>query len=366
MMTRGARVPAMLSLAVVVSLLAVREVGAQASAPGTAGTLGTPATQSSQRRHLTPPWRMTVRADNDAFNFWRPITDRPDKEYTNGDEVSFEVSAAPWWGRRFARRRAPCTGLENTGERCLTTAFSFGQDMYTPRPSREPRVVPDWRDERPYAAWLYASAEARVLSERSLRTVGLHLGVTGPPAFGEFAQRTAHKLTGVYSRAPVGWDTQIGFEPGVMLSGRQTWRFAARTASGHAVADVVPHVGASLGNVLTEGEGGVRARVGINLSNPWWMSEWRTRPLAELYLLGGASAQVVAHNITLDGNTLGAERRVDRTPLVGAYLVGIGGRFHGLVAEWRAVTRSREYRTGPNAHAYSTLFAGYEMPAGGR
>jgi hypothetical protein len=71
----------------------------------------------------------------------------------------------------------------------------------------------------------------------------------------------------------------------------------------------------------------------------------------------------VAHNITLDGNTLGAARRVDRVPLVGEYSVGVGGRYRGFVAEWRAVTRSREYTTGPVAHAYSTLFASYEVPA---
>jgi len=346
---------AAVSVAVAVALASPQVVYAQTTSPG-------PQSQGNQAGRPTPPWRMTVRADNDAFNFWRPITDRPDKEYTNGDEVSFEASAAPWWGRRFARRRMPCTGLEDVGARCLTTVVSLGQDMYTPRPDHEPRVVPDWRNERPYAAWLYVSAEARVISERSLRSVGLNLGVTGPPALGETAQKTAHKLTGVYSREPIGWDTQIGFEPGVMISARETWRFAGRTSSGAAVIDFVPHVGVSLGNVLTDAESGFRARVGINLSNPWWMSEWRTRPAVELYLLGGARAAAVAHNITLDGNTLGAERSVDRTPFVGEYSVGVGGRFRGLVAEWRAVTRSREYRTGPGAHAFSTLFAGFEVP----
>jgi len=353
---RARRALSMVGLAGVMVLGWVGAAAAQTAAPGTP-------TQAPQRARLTPPWRMSVRADNDAFNFWREITERPDKEYTNGDVVTFELASARWWGKQFAKRHAPCTGLESAEARCLTTALSFGQDMYTPRPSREPRVVPDWRDDRPYAAWLYASGEARVLSERSLRTVTLHLGVTGPPAFGEFAQRTAHKLTGVYSRDPIGWDTQIGFEPGVMLAVRDTRRFAARNGSGGVVADFAPHFGASLGNVLTEGEGGFRARVGLNLSNPWWTSEWRTRRPIELYLLGAARAEAIAHNITLDGNTFGADRRVDRTPIVAEYTLGAGARFHGLVAEWRAVTRSREYRTGPNAHAYSTLFASYEVPA---
>jgi lipid A 3-O-deacylase len=317
---------------------------------------------SNGRARIAPPWRFSVRADNDAFNFWKAITDRPDKEYTNGDEATFEISAAPLWGA-LAKGRRPCRGNESATDRCLTTSFSIAQDMYTPRPGHEPRMMADWEDERPYAAWLYGTAEARVLGERSLRTVSLSVGVTGPPAMGEFAQRTAHKLTGVYSREPVGWDTQIGFETGVNLAARESRRFAARTAAGNAVVDFVPHVGASLGNVLTAAETGFRARLGMNLSSPWWTSEWRTRRPFELYLVGGLRGEAVARNITLDGNTFSPTRRVDRTPLVGEYTVGIGARAHGFVAEWRAVTRTREYRSGPTAHAHSVLFAGYEVPA---
>ena len=41
--------------------------------------------------------------------------DRPDKEYTNGDQVTIEFSAAPWWGKRFASHLAPCVGTERVG-----------------------------------------------------------------------------------------------------------------------------------------------------------------------------------------------------------------------------------------------------------
>ncbi|HEX6047888.1 MAG TPA: lipid A deacylase LpxR family protein [Gemmatimonadaceae bacterium] len=340
-------------------------LGAGSSA--VAQTPAPPATSAgqsaAQKSRIQPPWRMSVRADNDAFNFWRAVTDRPDKEYTNGDEVELELAAAPLWGKRFASGSAPCTGTEAAGERCLMTSFSIAQKMYTPAPGREPRVVPDWADDRPYAAWLYASAAARVLEEKSLRVVKLEVGVTGPPAAGEFAQRTAHQLTGVYSRDPVGWDTQIGFEVGAVASVRETRRFVARTGRGRPVLDFMPHAGASVGNVLTAGEAGFTTRLGFNLSNPWWTSEWRTRPPFEIYLLGGARAEAVARNITLDGNTLGAERRVERVPLVGEYSVGLGVRNGGFVASWRAVTRSKEYATGPKAHAFSVLFAGFEVPA---
>jgi hypothetical protein len=318
---------------------------------------------ATQRSRIQPPFRLSVRADNDAFNFWQPIVQRADREYMNGDLVTIELSSAPWWGKRFARRRAPCNGLETSGQRCLTTSVFLGQDMYTPRPDHEPGVVPDWRDERPYAAWLFTGAEARVIDERRLRTVSLSLGVTGPPAQGEFAQRTAHKLTGVYSREPIGWNTQIGFEPGVVVSARDTWRFAARTTSGNAYADFVPTIGASVGNVLTDAEAGFQARLGSHLSSSWWTREWRTRPRFEMYALAGLRGLAVARNITLDGNTLGGDRSVDRVPWLGEYMLGLGTRIQDLVVEWRAVTRSREYRTGQPAHAYSTIYASYELPA---
>src|SRR4029434_3882451 len=63
---------------------------------------------------------MSVRADNDAFNFWRGVHDRPDKEYTNGDEVIVEFSAAPWWGTRFDSRRRPWRGMHDRTDKEYT------------------------------------------------------------------------------------------------------------------------------------------------------------------------------------------------------------------------------------------------------
>jgi len=74
-----------------------------------------PSADAAQRVRIQPPWRLSVRADNDAFNFWRAITDRPDKEYTNGDQVILEISGAPWWGKRFAKRRALASGFAVSG-----------------------------------------------------------------------------------------------------------------------------------------------------------------------------------------------------------------------------------------------------------
>ena len=201
--------------------------------------------------------------------------------------------------------------------------------------------LPDWRNDRPYAAWLYAERRgARALGAIAAHRRASQLGVTGPPAFGEFAQRTAHKLTGVYSREPVGWDTQVGFEPGIMLTRENDAPLRGRTSSGSVggglrsahrrVARKHPH---RRGGRIP----GARRHEPVE---PVVDQRWQSRAPVELYVLRGARGEAVAHNITLDGNTLGAERRVDRVPLVGEYSVGVGGRFRGLVAEWRAITRA--------------------------
>ena len=94
----------------VASLAVTTPVAGQSSSPGQ------PQEVPGRGGRVVPPWRMSIRADNDAFNFWKAITDRPDKEYTNGDEVSFEISSAPWWGKQFAKRRRPCRGNETADD----------------------------------------------------------------------------------------------------------------------------------------------------------------------------------------------------------------------------------------------------------
>jgi hypothetical protein len=65
----------------------------------------------------------------------------------------------------------------------------------------------------------------------------------------------------------------------------------------------------------------------------------------------------VAREMSLDGNTFNAGRSVERVPNVTEYQFGGGLRFERMALEYRAVTRSREYRTGPGHHTYSTMSA---------
>src|SRR5262249_16234658 len=75
---------------------------------------------------------VTMRIDNDAFDFWMSPWNRPDEEYSSGVHISVQEGDAPWWARRylsFAPSAGPCT-VHAT--QCRTARFEIGQDIYGP------------------------------------------------------------------------------------------------------------------------------------------------------------------------------------------------------------------------------------------
>jgi hypothetical protein len=321
-----------------------------------AGIAGTPAASPAQAA-----WRPRLRLDNDVYNFWRRHTQRPDEEYTNGVHASLESLTAPWWGRRFAAGVQDCAQAADTSA-CRSTVVTLGQDLYTPDLTRAPQTVADWELERPYFAWLFLRGTARVSSARTLHSTSLSLGVTGPPAGGSLAQQVAHRIG--FNEQASGWETQIGFEPGVMAEYRLA-RLMGRRGGPHGLAfDFAAEAAVSLGNIRTHAEGGAVARIGWNLSHPWHSANWRGRPSNGWWVLAGGRTEYVARDMSLDGTWRNPSRRVDRIPGVRHYEFGGGVRMHGVSIEYRAVTRSREYRTGPGHHTYSSMIVALSPGSG--
>jgi hypothetical protein len=296
-------------------------------------------------------WRPSLGLDNDVYNYWQRHTKRPDEEYTNGVHASLETNSAPWWGRRFAPGVVDCLSAAPT-DRCRSTRVTLGQDLYTPRLDRAPHTVEQWELERPYFAWLFLNGTARVSTIRTLHATSLSLGVTGPPAGGALAQDIAHRIG--FNEKATGWETQIGFEPGVIL-GYERQVLLARRDLGTFAFDLSPVMGVALGNVRTNAVAGATVRFGRHLSHPWHAPAWRGRGSSEWWLSAGARAEYVARDMSLDGTLVTPTRRVERVPGVSEYTLAAGLRIRGVMLEYRAVTRSREYRSGPGHHTYSSM-----------
>src|SRR6185503_5527209 len=207
---------------------------------------------------------------------------------------------------------------------CLQTTISLGQDIYTPNLLRAPYQVPFWSNERPYFGWLYVEGKGEVAGARLLRSTSVTFGVTGPPSLGHTMQALFHTITARYTREAKHWETQIGFEPGVILSQRFD-AIALRAGSlERAVLDVLPSAGVSVGNVLTSADAGGLLRIGANLSHPWSPAFQRSRSRFEAYGLVGGRALYVARDMSLDGNLINRKRFVERVPGVREYEFGGG------------------------------------------
>jgi hypothetical protein len=159
-----------------------------------------------------------------------------------------------------------------------------------------------------------------------------------------------------YTSVPVGWDTQVRFEPGVIVSARQRWLLFSGRVGGMRFVDAVVGVGASAGNILTNADVGGDLRAGLNLSHPWRRA--RNRGPFELVGTIGVRGEAVARNIFLDGNTINPDRRVERVPGVVDVRGSVGVRLGALVLAYAVTERSREYKTGPRRHTYGSLVAG--------
>ena len=306
-------------------------------------------------------WLPRLRLDNDAYNFWIHPGDRTDEEYTNGVVASLETLGAPWWGKRFGGGNPACADSRDRRGTCLTTAVSLTQDIYTPNLRRPPFSSDTWENERPYAGWLSLGAEGRRVSHRALRTVSLAVGVTGKPSLGQAMQQLAHHINSSWTVEAQGWETQVGFQPGFIAGYRHSLLAARGSAEGQGFFDLVPYAGVSVGNILTNAEVGGRTRIGINLSHPWDPRRWRQRAPWEGWLSAGGRLEHVAYNFSLDGTIPNPGRHVERTPGVAEYEFGAGVRIQRLSLAYRAVTRSREYATGPARFTWSSMTAGVEF-----
>ena len=254
-----------------------------------------------------------------------------DRNYTHGTRLSLlspEVNA----GCGGEEWRRPTETLQS-----WTSAVPFpnpypnrrwklavGQSIFTPEDTGAEDLI---EDDRPYAAWLYVGFGVVAYDEayENYEAVNLDLGVVGPLAQGEFVQNTFHNLIDVPEAD--GWDNQIENEPGFMLSYERKWRFRAPGEFLGMQVDMLPHVGASLGKVMTHAGLGATFRIGAGLPDRDFGPP-RIRPSVPgsdfftrekkigWYLFGGGEGRAVMRNIFLDGNTFRDSPSVDKNNFV--------------------------------------------------
>ncbi len=294
------------------------------------------------------PHALSLRVDNDAFDFWMLPWNRPDEEYSSGVHITYDGGDAPRWARALFHG-VVCT---RSTPACRTSSVEIGQDLYTPARSAESPIPQP--GSRPNAGWLYLSQTARSLRSNRSDDLTITLGVTGPPSLGEVTQRIAHSVAPSFNR-PADWSNQIRFEPGVNARYAQRWRLLI---SDRAVGvDVVPHWAANAGNVSTAAEVGFETRIGWHLRHPWLPS---SGPF-ELALTAGVTARAIARDLFLDGNTFTDGVGVGHEPYVGTGEVGVQLHIRRWFLAYRAVNDTRSYAKGPKWHPWASMVGGVTL-----
>lgn len=301
----------------------------------------------------------TIQIENDVFNRFGTS----DRDYTSGVRLGWLSPAITEMPPGLvAMTTVPTFFGEPAADSVIRRfALSIGQNIYTPENTWA--TYPIYND-RPYAAWAYASFALQYTYKRHdektgrdepmrLDTLQLDVGVIGPAAQGEFVQNNFHTLIGVAQS--YGWANQLHNEPTIGIAFERRWR------TGRAVliedpkleVDFIPRMGASLGNVSTYAGVGGTARIGKNLREDFGPTRARPAlPGSEAfigdgsfgwYLFAGFDGSAVARNIFLDGNTDGNSLRVSHRPFVGELQAGLAVLYRGVRFSYTQVLRTPEF-----------------------
>ena len=322
-----------------------------------------PASADDGARHSDDFGTWSFQLENDLFA-------GADRHYTNGLRLSWlspHGDTVEWLD--LARDALEAVALDENdisrGNKQVRFGVSLGQDMYTPENRSRTDVV---LDDRPYAAWMYGAAALHTITDhgkldgakagmKDLESVELQIGVVGPWALGEEAQDLIHELRLISTFE--GWDNQINNEPGVMLLYERKWRLAAPLDLGPAWAgtsvDVIPGVGLSLGNVVTEARTGGAVRWGWNIPQNFGppgliqggapFHEWddQSDKNYSFYLFATAEGRYVAQNIFLDGNTFEDSHSVAKRRWVADASLGVSLLLGPVNISYANAFRTREF-----------------------
>ncbi|MDP3071956.1 MAG: lipid A deacylase LpxR family protein [Opitutaceae bacterium] len=260
-----------------------------------------------------------------------------DRNYSSGIKLSWLSADLNNWGQTGWRQSfLEALPFVNHPDSQKNLGVALGQSIYTPEDTRSPNPN---RNDRPYAGWSYLELAFVSKTAGVADTLSLQAGLIGPHSLAEDSQRLVHQWTG--SAKPRGWDYQLRDEIGVNLVYERRWRLYGRALYQTLGIDLVPHAGASLGNVQTYANAGGTLRLGVNLPSDFGVQLARAGSVGggptddldprvalhrnfSFFVFGAADGRAVARDIFLDGNTFRASRSVNKEPYVADLSAGAG------------------------------------------
>lgn len=306
--------------------------------------VGTPGGAGAQSIEVRAVRQLTI--ENDLLGL-RGAGAPPDFDYTHGTRLSLATVRVPGWTRPVLGHARACDSDESRRGGCMSAAMTLGQEIFTPRRDSTVPIA----GERPYAGWLYTAVTAHLVKGRRTRSLGVVLGVTGPPSGAEGVQQAMHRWLG--NRPQLGWDHQV---PGRAVLNLE---LDEQHAESFAVTRRFLVIG-TVGGGFTVGtlRSALRSEATLEIGRAAARALWRpgdgaaARPLG-WYLRAGVRPQLVGHDGLLSDGAGGASPELLRLVGQGEGCIGYRG-LRGAV-QYCHTRRGREYRAQPGPHAFGGL-----------
>ncbi|MCB1721779.1 MAG: lipid A deacylase LpxR family protein [Alphaproteobacteria bacterium] len=244
-----------------------------------------------------------------------------------------------------------------------STFFTLGQNIYTPE---DIRIATNQDDDRPWAAFLYGSVGLATLENNHIDELEVTLGVVGPEALGEQAQKFVHSHV-TSSPIPKGWRHQLDFEPGFIISAQRRWPGAYYKTIGDYHLRAEPNVNISLGNIYTYLGSGLNFTFGP-YQDRFQDIPPRVRPAMpgsgyfetpdqgwSWYLFAGVDGRLMGRNIFLDGNTFKSSHSVDKKPFVADASAGAAFTLGDYRLSYSINARSKEFDGQDGESVYGSM-----------
>jgi lipid A 3-O-deacylase len=325
------------------------------TASAVAGLLWSAASAYAADKPVEPP--VDLRGSEIQFFLENDSFGSSDQYYTNGIKIGGGVPADKVIGLFSRPPNALLDFISDGGSNHF--GLFIGQNIYTPK---DITIAAPQPNDRPWAAWAYVGAVAQSVKDDRLHTVEFDLGFVGPPALGKPVQTFWHDHV-VNSPEPQGWDNQIRTEPGLMLTYVHKRRYGPSSG-----VQVVPHVGASVGNIMTLVRAGGIVRFGQNMTGfgpdgiePGGAMLKNARRLEdegrwkswEWFAFAGVDGRIVPYNIFLDGSLFRDGPSIARNDKVYDVTAGLSARIDKVRLSVTRVKRSEEFDGSGKQKFYS-------------
>jgi len=301
------------------------------------------------------------------------VLDDTDSLYTSGLRLSWispdlrdyrENSRLPRWSYPLIKRLP----LVNKPGLQYSVSMSIGQNIYTPEDTESSDLV---KDDRPYAGILYYAIGFHSKSSRQMDSLEFLLGIVGPHSYAEETQKKVHELCNndIFN----GWDNQLKDEPVLGVFYDRKWKLRQSKISSGFSYDLIPHVGAGLGNALIYAHAGAGVRFGWNLPNDF--GTFTIRPGSDtnaaidetdprfflrdqrfgIHVFAAVGGSWVLRNIFLDGNAFRDSHSVDKKPFIGNYMVGVGLVLSRFKMTFAHIHQTKEFKIQKREHSFTAI-----------